>query len=133
MEHRGLISFRHRHSHVSRWTATALTWRDGFFDAVVTDPPYYDNVPYADIADYFYVWLKRTVGEHSSEHFATQLTPKKTEATALASRHSGNMHRATIEYNHKCLEHSVKPVESSKPMERSLLYTRTRRPSVGPR
>ena len=44
------------------------------------------------------MWLKRTVGEHFSEHFATQLTPKKTEATALASRHSGNMHRATIEY-----------------------------------
>ena len=30
------------------------------FDAIVTDPPYYDNVPYADISDFFYVWLKRT-------------------------------------------------------------------------
>ena len=46
-------------------SATALTWPDGFFDAVITDPPYYDNVPYADIADYFFVWLKRTVGHLS--------------------------------------------------------------------
>ena len=53
MEHRGLIVFATGIAHVSRGSATALTWRDGFFDAVVTDPPYYDNVPYADIADFF--------------------------------------------------------------------------------
>ena len=37
-----------------------MSWPQESFDAVVTDPPYYDNVPYADISDFFYVWLKRT-------------------------------------------------------------------------
>ena len=41
-------------------------------DAIVTDPPYYDNVPYADISDFFYVWLKRTIGHLYPEHFAKE-------------------------------------------------------------
>jgi putative DNA methylase len=83
---------------VSRGSATDLASPDDTFDAVITDPPYYDNVPYADISDFFYVWLKRTVGHLYPEHFATELTPKKTEATALASRHSGDMDKANAEY-----------------------------------
>ena len=71
---------------------------DGFVDAIITDPPYYDNIPYADVSDFFYVWLKRSIGALYPEHFATELTPKKSEATALASRHGGNMHKATAEY-----------------------------------
>jgi len=42
-------------------SATELPYPDDYFDAVFTDPPYYDNVPYADLSDFFYVWLKRTV------------------------------------------------------------------------
>jgi putative DNA methylase len=47
---------------VTRGSAMALPWPDASLDAVVTDPPYYDNVPYADISDFFYVWLRRTIG-----------------------------------------------------------------------
>jgi putative DNA methylase len=83
---------------VSRGSATALPWPDAFFDAVVTDPPYYDNVPYADISDFFYVWLKRTVSSIYPEHFASEGTPKKIEATALSSRHGGDMEKARREY-----------------------------------
>jgi putative DNA methylase len=89
---------------VSRGSATTLPWPDAFFDAVITDPPYYDNVPYADISDFFYVWLKRTIGHLYPEHFATELTPKKTEATALSSRHGGDMKKATAEYERMMLE-----------------------------
>jgi len=60
-------------------SATALPWPDNFFDAVLTDPPYYINVPYADLSDFFYVWLKRTIGDLYSELFATPLTPKSEE------------------------------------------------------
>jgi putative DNA methylase len=60
-------------------TATALPWPDNFFDAVLTDPPYYINVPYADLSDFFYVWLKRTIGDLYPELFATPLTPKSEE------------------------------------------------------
>ncbi|MGI8605365.1 MAG: DUF1156 domain-containing protein [Verrucomicrobiales bacterium] len=48
--------------------------------AMITDPPYYDSVPYADLSDYFYVWLKRTV--HGIEPFSeSPLTPKDREMT----------------------------------------------------
>jgi len=46
---------------------------------VLTDPPYYDNVPYSDLSDFFYVWLKRTVGDLHPDLFATPLTPKAQE------------------------------------------------------
>jgi putative DNA methylase len=85
-------------AHVSRGPATALSCPESSIDTVVTDPPYYDNVPYADISDYFYVWLKRNVARYFPEHFATPLTPKKAEATALASRHGGDMRLATAQY-----------------------------------
>jgi putative DNA methylase len=83
---------------VTRGSATALPWSDASFDAVITDPPYYDNVPYADISDFFYVWLKRTLGHVYPEHFATEGTPKKNEAVADAVRHGGNKDRARRAY-----------------------------------
>jgi putative DNA methylase len=83
---------------VVRGDATRLTYADQSFDAVITDPPYYDNVPYADIADFFYVWLRRNIGPLYPEHFASDLTPKKSELTALSSRHHGDMDRAKREY-----------------------------------
>jgi putative DNA methylase len=71
---------------VTRASATELPWATGYFDAVITDPPYYDNVPYADISDFFYVWLKRTVGRLFPEHFAAETTPKRQEAVANSAR-----------------------------------------------
>jgi putative DNA methylase len=83
---------------VVRGSATSLPWPDGSLDAVVTDPPYYDNVPYADISDFFYVWLKRSVGPLYPEHFASEGTPKKSEAVADAIRHEGDRDRAKRAY-----------------------------------
>jgi len=64
---------------VQQGSATKLPYPDNFFDAVLTDPPYYDNVPYSDLSDFFYVWLKRTIGDLYPELFATPLTPKSEE------------------------------------------------------
>jgi putative DNA methylase len=64
---------------VQQGSATELPYPDNFFDAVLTDPPYYINVPYADLSDFFYVWLKRTIGDLYPELFATPLTPKSEE------------------------------------------------------
>ena len=44
-----------------RASATALPRRDQSVDVIITDPPYYDMVEYADASDYFYVWLKRVL------------------------------------------------------------------------
>ena len=49
-------------------------------DCFITDPPYYDSVPYADLADFFYVWLKRTVGLLCPELLREVLTPKQEQA-----------------------------------------------------
>lgn len=86
---------------VSRGSATSLPWPSETFDAVITDPPYYDSVPYADIADVFYVWLKRALSDRFPEHFASSLSPKKSEATVLASRFGGDMPAATKDYETK--------------------------------
>jgi putative DNA methylase len=87
-----------RAADVRRGSATELPWPPELFDAVITDPPYYDNVPYADISDFFYVWLRRTVGHLYPEHFATEGTPKKKEAVADAVRHEGNRDKANRAY-----------------------------------
>lgn len=89
---------------VERGTATALPWADAFFDAVITDPPYYDNVPYADISDFFYVWLKRTIGHLYPEHFAALGTPKKAEAVAEPTRFGGNRDQARRFYEQAMAE-----------------------------
>lgn len=46
------------------------------FDAIVTDPPYYDAIPYAELSDFFYVWLRRTIGDRYPDVFDSPLTPK---------------------------------------------------------
>ena len=55
--------------------------------AVVTDPPYYDAIAYADLSDFFYVWYKRTLGDIYPLNFATPQTPKTEECTALKHHH----------------------------------------------
>jgi putative DNA methylase len=85
---------------VFRGNATELPWPDASFDAVITDPPYYDNVDYAKLADFFYVWLKRTIGHLYPEHFASEGTPKKAEAVADPVRHDGSRAKAKTAYEH---------------------------------
>ncbi|HLA29255.1 MAG TPA: hypothetical protein VJZ49_15320, partial [Syntrophales bacterium] len=76
-------------SKVSQSSATGLTYEDNFFDAVLTDPPYYDNVPYSYLSDFFYVWLKRTLGNVHPDLFSTPLTPKKNEIVAYSHGEGG--------------------------------------------
>jgi putative DNA methylase len=53
---------------------------------VVTDPPYYDNVPYADLSDFFYVWLRRCLSQLHPDLFSTILVPKAQELIAEPAR-----------------------------------------------
>lgn len=53
---------------------------------VCTDPPYYDNVPYADLSDFFYVWLRRCAQPYHPELFKTMLVPKAEELIAEPAR-----------------------------------------------
>jgi adenine-specific DNA methylase len=74
---------------VNQGSATALSFPPEYFDAVFTDPPYYDNVPYAYLSDFFYVWMKRTIGHLYPDLFATPLSPKNEEIVAYSNMEGG--------------------------------------------
>ncbi len=65
--------------HLRCGTSEYLPVEDESVDAVVTDPPYFDNVMYAEVADFYYVWLKQVL-EEEYDHFTAELTPKASEA-----------------------------------------------------
>ncbi|XHX78985.1 MAG: DUF1156 domain-containing protein [Stenomitos frigidus ULC029] len=83
---------------VKRGSSMSLSLEPESLDAVITDPPYFDSVPYADLSDFFYVWLKRSVGHLYPEHFSAQLTPKKNEAIMEPTRHGGDKKKAAKAY-----------------------------------
>jgi putative DNA methylase len=85
----------------------------------VTDPPYYDNVPYADLSDFFYIWLKRSIGHLYPEHFGSTLTPKKWEAYVSPARHNGDQAAATAFYKEiiqQSLEEAHRILKPSAPL-----------------
>ncbi len=61
---------------------------------VSTDPPYYDNIGYAALSDFFYVWLRRTLGDLYPDLFATILVPKEPELVAAPERFEGDRDKA---------------------------------------
>ena len=69
--------------------------------AVVTDPPYYDAIGYADCSDLFYVWMKRTLGELFPFNFATPQTPKVDECTAIKHHHNNSEQEAKRHFEFK--------------------------------
>ena len=56
---------------------------------ISTDPPYYDNIPYADLSDFFYVWLRKRLKNLYPDLFSTLLVPKADELVADRERHNG--------------------------------------------
>ena len=67
-------------------SATAHPLPNDTVDAVVTDPPYYAAIPYADLSDFFYSWLRRSVGDIHPDLFRGSATPKEDECVQLSHR-----------------------------------------------
>ena len=63
---------------------------------VSSDPPYYDNIGYSDLSDFFYIWLRALLGPRLPALFSTLLTPKSPELIASAHRHGGNREKAKV-------------------------------------
>jgi putative DNA methylase len=68
----------------------ATTFEPGARVMYVTDPPYYDNIGYADLSDFFYIWLRRSLRSIHPELFGTLLVPKIQELIASPYRHGGD-------------------------------------------
>ena len=83
---------------VTRGDAGRLPYEDATFDAIVTDPPYYSSIYYADLSAFFYVWLRRILGDLHPEHFTLPTPPKRREAVAQPSEHDGDAERANAHY-----------------------------------
>ena len=61
---------------------------------VSTDPPYYDNIGYADLSDFFYVWMRKALKQTYPDLFRTMLVPKAEELVATPYRFDGSVERA---------------------------------------
>jgi putative DNA methylase len=91
---------------------------DKSITAVVTDPPYYDAIAYADLSDFFYVWLKRTIGDIYPLNFATPQTPKSEECTALKHHRDNSKTKAKQHFEDKltqifdAIEHQTSDIVS---------------------
>jgi adenine-specific DNA methylase len=86
---------------------SAMVEVDGSFDLVVTDPPYYDAIPYSDLMDFFYIWLRRCLRGLSPDvdrQFGEPLAPKWNQAASDGeliddeSRHGGDATRSKAAY-----------------------------------
>ena len=97
---------------VKTHSSTKIPYDDEFFDVVITDPPYYDMVPYSILSDFFYVWLKRAIGYLYPDLFSTPLTPKSEEIIAEVPR---------LRRINKAKAHEIiKDIKSSEDFEKKL-------------
>lgn len=77
---------------VHQWDAQS---DNGLRDIMIsTDPPYYDNIGYADLSDFFYVWMRQALRNVYPDVFRTMLVPKAEELTAIQYRFDGSVERA---------------------------------------
>jgi putative DNA methylase len=65
---------------------------------VSTDPPYFDNIGYADLSDFYYIWLRRILGDIYPDIFSTILTPKQDELTAAKHLHANGQSAAETHF-----------------------------------
>ena len=75
---------------------------------ISTDPPYYDNIPYADLSDFFYVWLRRNLSDVWPDEFATILTPKYDEL--IASRYRAGSKKAADRHFESGMAHFMEKI-----------------------
>jgi len=82
---------------VAQQDAAKTKWTDQSL-IISTDPPYYDNIGYADLSDFFYVWLRRSLRAIQPELTRTMLTPKSEELIATPYRHGGDAQKAKAHF-----------------------------------
>ncbi len=119
---------------------SAIAWtQKGTFDVVLTDPPYYDAIPYSDLMDFFYVWLRRTIHGVTSEFdaaFEEPLSPKWKHAEKDgeliddASRHNGDLLVSKRTYEDGMARVFMKCHEALKPEGRLVIVFAHKQPDA---
>lgn len=93
----GNASYAYTIGHIEKVDAGTSLLPDDCAAGFVTDPPYYDAIPYAEVSDFFYVWLKRSLSEVHPSLFGDYLTPKEEQAIVW---HPNNL-KEKIEFENK--------------------------------
>jgi putative DNA methylase len=96
-------------AHINRGYAQELPFENSFFDAIVTDPPYYDNIFYSVLADFFYVWKRPLLGLINPTLFRNPVTDAKRELVASSYRNG-----ATNAHEEYCKQLSKAILEASR-------------------
>ncbi|MEW6266139.1 MAG: DUF1156 domain-containing protein [Thermodesulfobacteriota bacterium] len=85
---------------VHQSSATRHPLPDNSYDAFITDPPYYDAIPYADLSDFFYVWLRRILARIYPDLFSEELSPKVDECVVLSHRGAMYLYKDSTYFEH---------------------------------
>ncbi len=86
-------------AHIKQGNAMNLEFEDESIDLIITDPPYYDAMLYADPSDFFYIWLKKTLEDIFPDLFLFSLTPKDEEIIQSRFRHNESKEKAKRFYD----------------------------------
>jgi putative DNA methylase len=93
---------------ITRGSATSLDYiKSASVNLICVDPPYYDNVMYAELSDFFYVWMKRSIGHLYPEFFTDELTNKDDETVANVARFASLDNRRKRELAEKDYERKM--------------------------
>jgi putative DNA methylase len=96
-------------------SATALPLPDDSADALITDPPYYAAIPYADLSDFFYSWLRISLVKTFPLLFKDTVTPKDEECVSLAHRAAMYRHKDNAWFEKKMLQACIEARRVTKP------------------
>ena len=105
---------------VTRGDAIRTAYESSSLHGIVTDPPYYDAVPYANLSDFFYVWFRRVLADRLPDVFRTPLTPKGPEIVQLAERNPAYKHK-TREFFEQRMKDAF--AEGARVLDEDGLYT----------
>ncbi len=118
---------------------SAIELKNVGFDCIVTDPPYYDAIPYSDLMDFFYIWLRRTLKGASSDSdvaFSNPLSPKwdaeKNDGELIddSSRHSGDKAKSKQTYEDGMARVFQQCAASLKPEGRLVIVFANKQPAA---
>lgn len=108
---------------VQQGCAQNLLYPDNYFDAIVTDPPYYDNIFYSVLANFFYTWKRLLLKEVEPNLFSLPITDSELELVSSARRNPNNYHEVYVKMLNKVTREAKRTLKENGVF--SLIYSHT--------